>query len=111
MPDADLKVLVLWSPILRNDNKFAATQASAYLAEGRVQHFWDLWGFGHKQYTQLLGYPKGQTAWDVFLLYEQDLSWDGSLPSPTTWLNHRDGHGTKYSKSLLAKELKKLVGD
>lgn len=110
MPEAKVKVLVLWSPVRAYDNKFSAVQASAYLVDPRVEHFWDLWSFGLKTYTKQLRYPDGQVAWDVFVLYKERLKWEDSPPDPTVWLQHRSiPHGTKYSQDLLARELRKLL--
>ena len=70
MPDARVKVLVLWAPIQEADNRFAAQKATAYLNDLRVDHFWDLWNFGMNHYTKKLNYPEGKTAWDIFVLYK-----------------------------------------
>lgn len=110
MPEAKLKVLVLWSPIRAQDNKSSATRASAYLADPRVEHFWDLWSFGVKTYTKQLKYPQGEVAWDIFLLYKERLKWEKGPPEPTVWLQNRQlSHGTKYSQDLLAEELGRLL--
>lgn len=110
MPDAKVKVLVLWSPIRQFDNKSTAIQASAYLADPRVEHFWDLWSYGLKAYTSQLNYPAGQTAWDIWLLYKNRLKWQGTPPPPTSWLQARSVPlGIKYSQKVLAEELDKLV--
>lgn len=111
MPDAKLKVFVLWSPVLARDSKRAADQASAYLADPRVEHFWDLWSFGLNAYTRQLRYPAGETAWDIFVLYGKNVKWESSPPEPAVWLQNRDVPlGVKYSQPLLKRELEKLTG-
>ncbi len=106
-----MKVFALWSPILQRDNQTTAKEASAFLADPRVEHFWDLWGFGLKTYTAQLKYPREEYAWDIFVLYEPKLTWEGQPPDPTLWMQNRNAPlGTKYSQQLLEKELGRLIG-
>ena len=80
------------------------------MADPRVEHFWDLWGFGLKTFTSQLNYPRGDTAWDIFVLYEPQLTWEGTPPTPTLWMQNRNlPNGTKYSQQLLERELVRLV--
>ncbi len=85
-------------------------EASAYLADPRVEHFWDLWSFGMRHYTQQLKYPPPERAWDIFILYKDRLTWESTVPSPTVWWQNRNlSHGAKYSQEALEKELGRLV--
>ncbi|MFQ5738638.1 MAG: hypothetical protein ACE5JX_06460 [Acidobacteriota bacterium] len=106
-----MKVLALWSPIRPGDNKFTARDASIYLTDPRVEHFWDLWSFGLNYYTKHLNYPRGKLAWDIFVLYEPELKWgEASAPEPTVWLqDHGLEIGLKHSKERLAREMEKLI--
>ena len=111
MPEAKLKVLTLWSPILRRDSKGAAERATAYLSDPRTEHFWDLWTFGVRTYTQQFQYPQNKKAWDIFILYDADLTWGEKPPETAILMQHRDVEiGTKYNQKLLEKELARLTG-
>ena len=97
---------MLWSPILRRDNKSTAGAAATYLADSRVEHFWDLWSFAVKLFTQQFQYPEGETAWDIFIVYRPNLRWEVDPPEPTVLLQHRDLEiGFKYSQDRLQQEL------
>ena len=109
-PKAKIKVLVLWSPVLKNDSESRAINASAYLSDGRAEHFWDLWSFGVRLYTKQLRYPKGDIAWDIFVVYKPQLVWIQTAPDPTLWMQDRHlDHGLKYDQQLLETELQKWI--
>lgn len=112
LPNARVKVLVLWSPLLGRDSRFAAQDATVYLPDSRAQHFWDLWTFGVNHYTQKLKYPEDRLAWDIFVLYGTGIDWrsSGAAPDPSFWMQHHNlDIGPKYTKALLKSELEKLL--
>lgn len=82
-----------------------AEAAAAYLPDPRAKHFWDLWSFAVKLYTQQFRYPAGETAWDIFVLYRPNLRWENIPPEPTILLQHRNlDIGFKYSQDRLEQE-------
>ncbi len=112
MPDARVKVLVLWAPIQEADNRFAAQKATAYLNDLRVDHFWDLWNFGMNHYTKKLNYPEGKTAWDIFVLYKPQIEWilPGPDPDPDYWMQHHYADiEPLYDKTRLKAQIEKLL--
>ena len=110
MPKAKVKVMTLWSPVLRRDSQEAAERATAYLSDRRVEHFWDLWGFGIRTYSKQFKYPQGKKAWDIFVLYQSELTWNEKPPKTVVLMQHRDLKiGTKYSQDFLYKELVRLT--
>lgn len=103
---------MLWSPILAHDNRFAAQQATVYLDDPRVVHFWDLWTFGMNHFTKKLNYPKPELAWDIFVLYKPGTEWilPGPDPDPHYWMQHRGlDIGADYTKEDLHAEIKRLL--
>jgi hypothetical protein len=105
-PEAKIDVLVLWAPLLRNDTRQTAQRAAAYLQDQRVQHYWDLWRFASRVYSEQLGLPI-KDAWDLFAFYKPHLTWRSSAPTPTFWMQNRNLEiGTPYSKDELEKNLK-----
>ncbi len=104
-PDSAMKVFVLWAPYMATDNQMAAERALAYLSDRRVMHFWDLWRFGTRTYTEQLKLPVTE-AWDMLAFYEPRLQWEDELPNPTFWMQDRQLEiGTPYSKEGLAQAL------
>lgn len=109
MPNANIKLLVAWTPLLPHDNKAAAQRATAYLSDARVHHFWDLWAYANKHYAKQFGIPD-QEAWDLLAVYKSYLSWGDSLPDPTFWMQRRGlKTGTPYDKDQLEQQLRDLV--
>lgn len=101
---------MVWAPIRTQDNKRAAENASAYLPDARAEHFWDLWSYMVKVYTEQLKFPNDAIAWDIFLVYKPHLSWRDRPPEPTAWFQNLNiEHGSKYSRQLLKAELEKWV--
>jgi hypothetical protein len=76
-PDADLRVLVGWIPVLPGD---ANPQVADLLVDRRASHFWD---GGQKvgfAVSRLLGRGDDYAAWDIFLVYGPDAKW-GDKPA------------------------------
>ncbi|GAB4241526.1 MAG: hypothetical protein Kow00109_17010 [Acidobacteriota bacterium] len=110
MPDAKLQVFVLWSPYMRTDNRATAIRSTRYLSDPRAQHFWDLWRFGSRVYTEQLGIPPLE-AWDMLVYYEPGIKWGDKPPEPTFWMQNRQlDVGRPYNKDELAQELKTRLG-
>ncbi len=108
MPDAKIKVMVLWTPLLPDDNQAAAKRATAHLSDSRVRHFWDLWAFANKHYAKEFNLPV-QEAWDLVAVYKRYLSWGGDLPEPTFWMQRRGlKTGTPFDKAQLEERLREL---
>jgi len=100
---------VLWTPVLRNDNKFTAQTATRYLADSRVSHFWDTWSYGKNQYHEKFGTPL-QESWDLFVLYQDGVEWSAEQPNPDSWFQHRDLEiGEDYTQEKLEAAIKKLI--
>lgn len=98
-------MLVLWAPYLQHDNPSTARQASTYLSDRRVEHFWDLWRFGSRTYSKQFNYPLLE-AWDLFVGYEPGTEWKVQPPEEAFYLQNRDlDHGTPYTKQRLEREL------
>ncbi len=98
---------MVWTPLLRNDNRGAAQRAATYLADSRAQHFWDLWSYANRTYAQQLDLPV-QEAWDLFVLYKPQVRWSSAMPEPTFWMQHRDlEKGEPYTQEKLEAELRK----
>jgi hypothetical protein len=91
------------------DNRMTAENAIRYLPDSRAQHFWDLWKFGSRNYSNQLGCPP-EEAWDLFVLYKPHLAWRDSAPLPTLIMRaRRISAGVPYSKDALETEIEKWI--
>ncbi len=109
LPNKKLQIFVLWTPLLANDSQLAAQRAAALMPDSRVHHYWDLWSYANKHYAKEFDVPVSE-AWDLLAVYKPYLSWSGSLPEPTFWMQRRGLKvGTPFDKDQLEAELRKLV--
>jgi len=94
-------VLVLWAPYLKGDSQAKAEIATRYLADNRVRHFWDLWRFGTRVYSEQFS-CRPQETWDIYVIYGPELAWKEAPPQVDLWLHSRNlEKGTRFSKESL----------
>lgn len=106
-PSADLRVYVVWMPILRNDSEMQAYQSRLLLSDDRVTHFWNgdrFIGMWFKQNVATSYY--GSVLWDAYLLYDEAAQWE-TIPLPLIgW-----GQTVIGSSEKLKQELNDLLGE
>ena len=73
MPEADLRVYVVWLPVLSRMSPEAlaggARSGAKRLPDARVRHYLDPEARLGTEYTRLLELPMEDPAWDVFLVF------------------------------------------
>lgn len=96
---------------MANDTRTTAALATRYVPDMRVRHFWDLWKFGSRTYSQQLKVPADQ-AWDMFVFYKPHIVWTEFPPEPTFWMQARHlDVGQPYSQDDLEKALVPWLGN
>jgi hypothetical protein len=88
--DEDLKVYVVWEPILGTDSEAAARVSSGFLRDDRVVHYWAPSRAVGEQFQQAIGL-EGEPAWDVYLVYDPGVRWDDRPPDPTAFMHQLGG--------------------
>lgn len=88
--DDDLRVFVVWEPILRPDNERAARRATTMLDDPRVTHFWTMTRDVGTSFETPIGL-KGEPAWDVYLLYPRGTRWEEAPPPPDFYMHQMRG--------------------
>lgn len=82
----DLKGFIVWLPMLSGDDEAAVTGQSATFHDDRVGEGWDRArrvGDAFARSLELQG-----TAWDVYLVYDRNVRWDGAdPPTPSFWMH------------------------
>ena len=93
-PSPQLKAILVWESMRDGDNASSATQQAETVQDIRISQGWD---GGHN-----LGKLFGQTldlhqiAWDVYLVYEPGIKWEGPQPPrPTFWMHQLEGADPK----------------
>lgn len=96
--DADLRVLVVWEPILPTDWGKPSTSVLGRIADSRAVQFWDRHHLVASELKQALC-PQGAeadaacvaanlhsrngTLWDLAILFPKQVQWTQSLPPPS----------------------------
>ncbi|MFH1965216.1 MAG: DsbA family protein [Acidobacteriota bacterium] len=108
-PDGKLKVMLLWGPLMQTDTSSITRRAMQYIKDKRVDHYWDLWRWGYRTYTENLKIPEFE-AWDLFVFYEAGKKWEEGPPDPTFWMENRTvEYGPPYSREAMEDELLKWI--
>ena len=107
MPEADLRVYVVWLPVLSRMSPEAlaggARSGAKRLPDARVRHYLDPEARLGTEYTRLLKLPMDDPAWDVYLVFGPAARWGKAPPAPAAWM-HQLGAGPR-EKHLDAKKL------
>ena len=83
----NLSVHVVWSSQTGAKAKHVAGGAKL-MNDERATHYWDpkrRVGAAFQRHIANMGSP----AWDVWLLYEPDVLWEGESPPAPTWWEHQ----------------------
>jgi hypothetical protein len=78
-PDADLRVYVVWLPVLATDERF---QVADLLVDPRATHFWDGRRLVSDALAGVAGVPEDGLLWDAFLVFAPGVSWEDAPPEP-----------------------------
>ena len=86
-PSEKLQGVIVWIPMIETDNFAAANERETKFSDSRVWQFWDPDRFVGRLLSQTLNL-KESIAWDVYLVYLPNHSWDGELPPiPQFWMH------------------------
>jgi len=88
--DPDLKLFVVWEPILKTDSEEAARLSSGFLRDDRVTHYWASTRRVGQSFQDAIGL-EGEPAWDVYLVYDRGIRWTDEPPEPTKFQHQLGG--------------------
>ena len=71
---------MLWS-----DSRVAVPQATKWLPDSRVDHYWDAQRQTVGEYARVL--EVREQPWDVYFLYDRDAEWKEHVPKPVYWMD------------------------
>lgn len=87
----ELRVYVVWEPILITDRERAARRATAFVRDRRADHYWspDL-ELAHA-FRGPLGLER-EAAWDVYLVFDRAARWGAdAVPTPIDFQHQLSG--------------------
>jgi hypothetical protein len=112
--DPALRVYVVWEPICKGDSRGAAEEAVREVPDRRATHYWAGDRELGDRVSPVIGL-KGETAWDVYLLYPPNVKWEEKPPTPVFFMHQLQGRLPEelcLDATKLAERVRQLlVGD
>jgi hypothetical protein len=106
--DPNLKVYVVWTPILASDYEVTVKRATTWVLDERASHYWDRGGQLSADYSRLLQMGPGGKAWDIYFVYGREAEWKDGPPTAFSSMD-QIGLGRELDAEALAVELKTLL--
>jgi hypothetical protein len=107
----NLRVYMVWGPMLGGEKAEDAREATALIPDPRATHYWT----GSHTLAELLRGAAGlkeELAWDTFLLFPPEGRW-GDLPPPPAYVMHVNKRSLPPERRLngdkLFEQVKKLL--
>ena len=81
-----MAVYVVWSSQVGGKERHVA-KAAKVIPGPRARHYWDADQNVGKVFQPILGTPA--PAWDVWMLFDRGVRWDGKTPPRPAWWEHQ----------------------
>jgi hypothetical protein len=83
-----IKVYVVWTPVLREDERAKVAAATKLIEGDQVKHFWDEDKSLGLSFGKTVTLPRGRKlAWDVYLAFGTNAEWKEGPPIPQVWMH------------------------
>ncbi len=83
-----IKVYVVWTPVLREDERAKVADVTELIQNDRVQHFWDEDKSLGLSFGKVVTLPRERTlARDVYYVYDEKAEWNDQPPAPAGWMH------------------------
>jgi hypothetical protein len=83
---ADVAVYVVWSSQVGGKERNVG-KAAEMVSDRRARHYWDGGQAVGKAFQPVLRTPAA--AWDVWLLFDKGVRWEGASPPRPAWWEHQ----------------------
>ncbi|HEX7182274.1 MAG TPA: hypothetical protein VF756_10550 [Thermoanaerobaculia bacterium] len=83
----DLRVYVVWGPMLGGENEENARAATSRMPDPRVSHFWTVAPTVAAQFGRAIALPERELGWDTFQLFAPGATWGESVPAPVSFMH------------------------
>jgi mercuric ion transport protein len=101
MKSKDISVIIVWTNMLKTDDKENAYKAASMFKDPAIVQYFDADNkFGDMVAKKLN--PKGEKAWDIYMFYDKETEWTKSVPRPFEYAHqlseslHPWADNTKY---------------
>ena len=110
LQDEKIKVYVVWTPVLREDDRTAAVQAIGQVSDRRVVHFWDADKSLGNSLGKIVTLPRERKlAWDVYFAFDPQATWGDAPPKPATWMHQLGTDDRKLDGDRLRVAVEELL--
>jgi mercuric ion transport protein len=81
MAEKDIEVIIVWTNMLKSDDKENAYKAASMFKDPAIVQYFDAKNeFGNLVARRLN--PDGKKAWDIYMFFDKDVKWNENLPRP-----------------------------
>ncbi len=101
----DFLAYAVWEPMLKTDDERSSRKAVSLFPDERVRNYW----VHSRSVGELFQEPIHLTtepAWDVYLVYEPGVVWEGDTPPEPTFFMHQLGGRLPGGQRLDGPELR-----
>lgn len=113
MAKKDISVIIVWTNMLKADDKDNAFRAASMFKDPSIVQYFDAENKFGDIVAQRLN-PKGEKAWDIYMFFDKEDQWSNSMPRPFEYAHqlseslHPWADQTKY---FCGKDLTRRLND
>jgi hypothetical protein len=85
----DVVAYFVWLPVMRSDFRNDAIERESEFVDPRVRNYWDEEGLTGIAWQKTL--ELDSLAWDIYLLFDQSITWEKDAPKPSFWMHQLRG--------------------
>ena len=110
--DDRVRAYIVWLPIFGGDFRGEARKLSNSFRDKRVSYFLDPESETGKQWERVLNTER-LIAWDVYLLYRADATWQDDPPLPDFWMHQLGGvtKAPRFDEPTFTTKLKGMLDE
>lgn len=86
LKDDSIRVYTVWGPMMGDETEEQAREATSYMTDPRVTHFWTKAQTVADQFGRAAALPEKESGWDTYLLYPPGPTWNDAIPSPASYM-------------------------
>lgn len=79
MPNKDISVIIVWTNMLKSDDRDNAFKAASLFKDASIIQYFDAENMFGDVVARRLS-PKGLKAWDIYMFFDKEDEWTGSMP-------------------------------
>jgi mercuric ion transport protein len=84
--DKNISVIIIWTNMLKTDDKSSAYKAASLFKDPNIIQFFDADNKFGDVVAQRLN-PQGKKAWDIYMFFDMDTQWNKDFPRPFEYVH------------------------